>query len=573
MTPKIANEKRKAEPLALVAEPASPALNAQPVGALHVLAVKIQRKREQGGRDCKEEEKDEALGPAIAAQVHGRVADPGDDAELQQQEQRQDAPGGVGEVHGDAVVIERGGARHLRGGEGVGGVVAFGGGDGGGLSRRGRGIGRMRKAGQECQQRGKGKQEGAQAHETPLGGEGKRNSVCRIGAPGANTSGERVGSSNERACASGRLVGRNLFGRAVSALNKRTLAVVSLGSLLVGGTSRMHAASGPPEPVPAAKAKPDSVLLQVMESELKRAMSSLGSSAAAEAPAKGAAQPQPKPYFMSYAVSDSANVSLLAQFGALTSDTETHHRTADVQVRLGSEAEDNTHGAHRNSALTTMPLPLDRRSRGAGAVAVVRHQSRLWACARQLSAGEDRAAGSGERRRLRPPTFPGRTPANALVPVDAKFAPGAPLMKDKAEWERRRARAFGAVQAVSGYLRQQRGAAGFGRGGLLRFERGRTGVDAEPCGAAGDRVPGARGATAWNCIAWRRSRAMSWDGCRSRRSLVEKTLAMAKNLEALRVAPVTEPFDGPAILSGRASRGVLPRGAGAQAGRAAAEGR
>ena len=35
--------------------------------------------------------------------------------------------------------------------------------------------------------------------------------------------------------------------------------------------------------------------------------------------------------------------------------------------------------------------------------------------------------------------------------------------------------------------------------------------------------------------------------------LKEKTLAMAKNLEDLRVAPVTEPFNGPAILSGRAS--------------------
>jgi predicted Zn-dependent protease len=37
------------------------------------------------------------------------------------------------------------------------------------------------------------------------------------------------------------------------------------------------------------------------------------------------------------------------------------------------------------------------------------------------------------------------------------------------------------------------------------------------------------------------------------KTLIEKTQAMAKNLEALRVAPVTEPFDGPAILSGRAS--------------------
>ena len=31
---------------------------------------------------------------------------------------------------------------------------------------------------------------------------------------------------------------------------------------------------------------------------------------------------------------------------------------ADVQVRLGSPALDNTHGDHRTSALTTMPLPL-----------------------------------------------------------------------------------------------------------------------------------------------------------------------------------------------------------------------
>src|ERR1017187_1548642 len=37
------------------------------------------------------------------------------------------------------------------------------------------------------------------------------------------------------------------------------------------------------------------------------------------------------------------------------------------------------------------------------------------------------------------------------------------------------------------------------------------------------------------------------------KTLTEKTIAMAKNLEALRTAPVTEPFDGPAILSGRAS--------------------
>jgi TldD protein len=37
------------------------------------------------------------------------------------------------------------------------------------------------------------------------------------------------------------------------------------------------------------------------------------------------------------------------------------------------------------------------------------------------------------------------------------------------------------------------------------------------------------------------------------KTLTDKTVAMAKNLVALREAPVTEPFNGPAILSGRAS--------------------
>ena len=37
------------------------------------------------------------------------------------------------------------------------------------------------------------------------------------------------------------------------------------------------------------------------------------------------------------------------------------------------------------------------------------------------------------------------------------------------------------------------------------------------------------------------------------KSLEDKALAMAKNLVALRTAPITEPFNGPAILSGRAS--------------------
>ena len=109
----------------------------------------------------------------------------------------------------------------------------------------------------------------------------------------------------------------------------------------------VSAATASPNPVPA----PTVVLLDAMDTELHRAMGSLGNTA-------NDATQQPKPYFLSYAVSDSDSLSLTAQFGAITGSHESRRRTADVQVRLGTPAEDNTHGDHRNSALTTVPLPL-----------------------------------------------------------------------------------------------------------------------------------------------------------------------------------------------------------------------
>ena len=110
-----------------------------------------------------------------------------------------------------------------------------------------------------------------------------------------------------------------------------------------------EAASSPAKNAPAAP-----VLIQAMEDELKRAMTSLGTTP----DAAKADNATPKPYFISYAVADATNIDISAQYGAITASNGSHRRTADVQVRLGSPAQDNTHGDHRNSALTTMALPL-----------------------------------------------------------------------------------------------------------------------------------------------------------------------------------------------------------------------
>ena len=59
--------------------------------------------------------------------------------------------------------------------------------------------------------------------------------------------------------------------------------------------------------------------------------------------------------------------------------------------------------------------------------------------------------------------------------------------------------------------------------------------------------------TAWNCCGWkpfRRPRPTAFPGEAEIAGKIEK---MASDLKALRAAPVAEPFDGPALLSGRAA--------------------
>ena len=125
------------------------------------------------------------------------------------------------------------------------------------------------------------------------------------------------------------------------------VAGVALAGLVMAGMALpgrvVRAAEAHAETAPTS-----SVLVDTMASELQRAMNSLGSSSSA-------AQ-QPKPYFLSYSVADGEQVSISAQFGAITNSNQSHRRFADVQVRIGSPAEDNTHGDHRNSALTTIPI-------------------------------------------------------------------------------------------------------------------------------------------------------------------------------------------------------------------------
>ena len=127
----------------------------------------------------------------------------------------------------------------------------------------------------------------------------------------------------------------------------------SSGGVLLASLTLLTSLCSAPSVLAATGPSATPVLVDAMDAELHRAMSSLGTPAA-----DGVTSQQPRPYFLSYDVSDADLLSISAQYGAITSSNRSRRRIADIQVRVGTPAEDNTHGDHRNSALTTIALPI-----------------------------------------------------------------------------------------------------------------------------------------------------------------------------------------------------------------------
>ena len=89
---------------------------------------------------------------------------------------------------------------------------------------------------------------------------------------------------------------------------------------------------------------PDEVLLTTMEKELHRGQAEL-------------AKQDPAPYFTSYNVADGESLVVLSAQGGVLSSSHTRHRTADVSMRIGTPALDNTHDQERQSGITYGQLP------------------------------------------------------------------------------------------------------------------------------------------------------------------------------------------------------------------------
>ncbi len=293
----------------------------------------------------------------------------------------------------------------------------------------------------------------------------------------------------------------------------------------------LHAADAPSK-------QANTLLLDAMGAELHRAMASLGS------PGADAAK-QPKPYFVSYAVSDSDSFNMTAQFGAIALSRESRRRSADVQIRIGNAEQDNTHGDHRSSALTTIPLPLtDDRA------AIERS---LWfATNRGYAKALDSYLKVQTEQQVRAKEEDSSADFSAEKPANAVLAASTPLSVDTSAWEKR-------LRDLSGLFRDYPEIF-FNNVSVQATSETAYFVSSEGTRVATPNqvarlvvVARTRAADGMDLFRAETFEADSLAHLPDQKTLVDKINAMAKNLVALRTAPVTEPYNGPAILSGRAS--------------------
>lgn len=323
-----------------------------------------------------------------------------------------------------------------------------------------------------------------------------------------------------------------------------TGAVVGM-ALLATAAGRPHTVLAAPATTEAAaepgangrshSAAAGSVLVTALDAELKRAMSSLG---------KGD-EKEPKPYFLSYAVTDGIAASITAQYGAITSSNEVHRRLVDVQVRLGSPAEDNTHGDHRNSALTSMPLPLTDDP-----AAITRS---LWyATNRGYAKALDGFMKVKTEQQVRAKEEDTSADFSTEQSQSSKID-GPPLLTlDRAPWEQR-VREVSAV--FSKYPDVFADMVQFQATDETDYLVSSEGTHVSNPGHVARLVVMARTRAADGMDLFRAEtfEADTPAHLPDQKLVLEKTTEMAKSLEALREAPVTQPFNGPAILSGRAA--------------------
>lgn len=284
-------------------------------------------------------------------------------------------------------------------------------------------------------------------------------------------------------------------------------------------------------------------VLNAMTTELHRAFTMLGRQNPVQK--TDAEAGQMPPYFISYTVTDSDSATIRAQFGGIVGDSVSHFRVADVQVRVGSPQLDNTHGDHRASAVNTVQLPL-----GNNREALMRT---LWLATNNgYGSAIDNFLQVKTDVRVRAKEEDDSPDFSRQAPQVHIGEEAPPVTIDRAAWEQRmRAvskvfRDFPEVYQNMAVLTVQNQTEYFAssEGSAIVMPHMQARIVIIAATRADDGMELFRDQT---------FEARTVEGLPSDAVLEAAAHRLGESLEALRKAPVTQPFDGPALLSGRAA--------------------
>lgn len=276
---------------------------------------------------------------------------------------------------------------------------------------------------------------------------------------------------------------------------------------------------------------PDPVLV-TMKTELARASA-------------GLAKSDPAPYYMSYTVYDQDVVVIVGAYGSLLTNAALERRQADVVVRVGSPVLDNTHGQSRSSGMTSGALPTgDNTDATARVLWELTDRGYKRAAPAFLNVKTNTAVRAEEEDKS--PDF------SKEAPVTHTGANTALPALDRALWEGEIKRLSAAFRkypevyfgSVSLQIQNSNSRMVSSEGAAIITPSASTRLIMEAQTRADDGMELLRVET---------FQAPSVAGLPPEADLVLKIDKMAEDLKALRKAPSAEPYDGPALLSGRAA--------------------
>jgi len=307
--------------------------------------------------------------------------------------------------------------------------------------------------------------------------------------------------------------------------NRRTCRVLThLVSFLIAFNLSARAASKPGDQA--------DVLRSTMQEELQRAQSSLG-------------QLDPAPYFMSYSVYDQSMAVAVGSEGSLVNSTHTRRRTVDVTMRIGTAALDNSHQQNRPSARNTGMLPLtDDRNAISRELWRVTYEEYRKASKAYLNVKTNAQVQAKEED-----TSPDFSEEKPITHTDYKEVAPAPdhralekFARDYSAHFRKYPYIYSSLVVVNAQNTRFHFLSTDGSYIVSPSAYIRVAVEAET-----------RAEDGMELMRVETFQAESFDHLPPASEIAARVKKMATDLKALRDAPVAEPFDGPALLSGRAS--------------------